>query len=91
MPQKGALWTEAFTGKLTDTVKLVGTTINCGGIVVDGLSRANPHVQTFAMATDAVSGTALQCMQILPCCSVAATDKGGWQHVLVCVEIFSAA
>ncbi|GAB4815440.1 hypothetical protein N2152v2_002486 [Parachlorella kessleri] len=51
---KGALWTEAFTGKLTDTVKLVGTTINCGGIVVDGLSRANPHVQTFAMATDAV-------------------------------------
>ena len=59
MSQKGALWTEAFTNKLTDTVKLVGSTINCGGITADGLTRINPHVQTFAMATDAVSDNSL--------------------------------
>ena len=45
-------WTEALTGKLTESVKLVGATINCGG----GYFHPNPqpHVQSYAIATDQV-------------------------------------
>lgn len=43
----GGNWTELFTGKLNEVVKLVGTTIN----VYNGL----PHVQSMVMALDQTS------------------------------------
>ncbi|KAK9817964.1 hypothetical protein WJX72_005006 [[Myrmecia] bisecta] len=47
---KGVMhWTQAFTNKLTDVVKLVGATINCGGAYE---MPATPHVQTYVVATD---------------------------------------
>ena len=39
-------WTEAFTSKINDEVKLVGPTISCGSPL--------PHVQSFLLATDMV-------------------------------------
>eukprot|EP00775_Hariotina_reticulata_P012780 gene12780-12909_t len=51
-------WMSAFTSKLTDTVKLVGSTISCEGSPLHGHQRGrwrrNPHVQSYAVATDAV-------------------------------------
>lgn len=44
-------WTEAFTSKLTNVVKLVGATINCGGAY--GRPPV-PHVQSYVVATDRV-------------------------------------
>ena len=38
-----ACWTDIFLGRVTDTVKLVGTTVNC---------QASPHVQSMLWATD---------------------------------------
>lgn len=49
-------WTEAFTGSLTDTVKLVGPTISCVGVPfaanISNEWRKVAHVQSYAMATD---------------------------------------
>ena len=49
-------WTTAFTTRLTETVKLVGSTISCGGTFRGELhrspQRAFPHVQSYALATD---------------------------------------
>ena len=46
---RGAAWTRVFTAKLNERVKLVGSTISCGG----GYTQApTPHVQTYAVATD---------------------------------------
>lgn len=36
-------WTDIFLGRITDTVKLVGTTVNC---------QPSPHVQSMLWATD---------------------------------------
>ncbi|KAG2498860.1 hypothetical protein HYH03_003052 [Edaphochlamys debaryana] len=51
-------WTEPFTRKLTDEVKLVGPTISCEGSPLNGdfrgKWRSNPHVQSFVVATDQV-------------------------------------
>lgn len=44
-------WTEAYTSKLTNVVKLVGSTVNCGGAY--GRPPV-PHVQTYVVATDRV-------------------------------------
>jgi hypothetical protein len=50
-------WTEAFTNKLKDHVKLVGSTISCEGAPVNGNAaaewRGNPAVSPHAWATDA--------------------------------------
>ena len=51
-------WTDVFISKITDTVKLVGPTINCEGSPlkgnVDAHWRRNPHVQSYTVATDQV-------------------------------------
>ena len=47
-------FTQLMTSKLIDDVKLVGPTISCGGTIRDGEVRQNPHVQSYAMATDSV-------------------------------------
>lgn len=44
-------WTRAFTDKLTDDIKLVGATISCGE---SGPHPPTAHVQSYAVATDAV-------------------------------------
>lgn len=44
-------WTRPFTDKLTPSVKLVGSTINCGG---SHEHPPEPHVQSYVVATDAV-------------------------------------
>jgi len=44
-------WTRAFTGKITDKVKLVGSTLCCGEIED---YPPTLHVQTYAVATDSV-------------------------------------
>lgn len=50
-------WTEAFTNKIKDHVKLVGSTISCEGAPVNGNAaaewRGNPAVSAHAWATDA--------------------------------------
>ena len=46
-------WTEALTGKLTDRVKLVGATINCGGGYLH--PEPQPHVQSYVVAMDQVT------------------------------------
>ena len=48
-------FTELMTNKLVGDVKLVGPTINCEGTAefTTGERRQNPHVQSFAVATDA--------------------------------------
>ena len=50
-------WTEALTRKLTESVKLVGATINCGGGYFH--PDPQPHVQSYAVAMDAVSAHSL--------------------------------
>ena len=54
--QEDLHWTTAFTSRLSDTVKLVGSVISCGGIFKGELrrspSRTDPHVQSYALATD---------------------------------------
>lgn len=45
-------WSTAFTRKLAGDVKLVGSTINCGGAYA--LSAQQPHVQSYAVAMDQV-------------------------------------
>jgi hypothetical protein len=49
-------FTKLMTSKLSDEIKLVGPTINCeqGPTLPSGETRANPHVQSFAVATDQV-------------------------------------
>lgn len=49
-------WEDLFISRLTNEVKLVGPTINCEGAAKEDSRewRANPHVQSYAMATDAV-------------------------------------
>eukprot|EP00882_Tetradesmus_deserticola_P016554 GHRQ01017688.1.p1 GENE.GHRQ01017688.1~~GHRQ01017688.1.p1 ORF type:complete len:308 (+),score=99.69 GHRQ01017688.1:374-1297(+) len=51
-------WMSAFTSRLTGSVKLVGSTISCEGSPLHGQQKArwrhNPHVQSYAVATDKV-------------------------------------
>eukprot|EP00879_Flechtneria_rotunda_P012042 GHRR01012577.1.p1 GENE.GHRR01012577.1~~GHRR01012577.1.p1 ORF type:complete len:347 (+),score=93.53 GHRR01012577.1:547-1587(+) len=51
-------WMSAFTSKLSGNVKLVGSTISCEGSPLHGQQtgkwRHNPHVQSYAVATDQV-------------------------------------
>jgi hypothetical protein len=48
-------WTRPLLNKLSDTVKLVGPTINCEGSESEGGKwKQNPHVQSFVVATDQV-------------------------------------
>ena len=53
-------WTEPFVRRLRGDVKLVGPTISCEGSPLNGDVRGkwrrNPHVQSYAIATDRVSG-----------------------------------
>jgi hypothetical protein len=50
----------AFTSRLNEDVKLVGSTISCEGSPLHGKRsgrwRRNPHVQSYAVATDQVGG-----------------------------------
>ncbi len=49
-------WTQAFTSQFTDTIKLVGSSINCEKTHwkgdTKGKTRHNAHVQSYAIATD---------------------------------------
>ena len=67
-------FTLLMTSKLVGDVKLVGPTINCEGTAefATGERRQNPHVQSFAVATDAEG------MQLL-------IDSG---HVFKCYDHF---
>lgn len=51
-------WSDVLFSKLSDTVKLVGPTINCEGAPekgdVNAHWRKNPHVQSYLVATDRV-------------------------------------
>ena len=51
-------WTYPFLQRLTHDVKLVGSTISCEGTPLGGMVkekwRRNPHVQSYAVATDKV-------------------------------------
>lgn len=51
-------WTEAFTSRLTESVKMVGSAISCEGAPRAGHAalewRRNPYVLPYAWATDAV-------------------------------------
>ena len=51
-------WTDPFIHRLRGNVKLVGPTISCEGSPLDGVIhgkwRRNPHVQSYAVATDRV-------------------------------------
>jgi len=49
---KAMHWTDTFTSKINDNVKLVGPTINCGGI--PGMPTTAPHVQSYLLATDRI-------------------------------------
>ena len=57
--QAGRHWSKVFTDKLSQDVKLVGSTISCEGSHAGGDPnrelRQNPHVQSYAVATDQVS------------------------------------
>jgi hypothetical protein len=50
-------WTEAFTRKLVNDVKMVGSIISCEGAAKDGdasgVWRGNPYIKSHAWATDA--------------------------------------
>lgn len=50
-------WTRPFTDRLSSTVKLVGSTISCGG--AQGLP-GQPHVQSYVVATDRIGLTVLE-------------------------------
>lgn len=54
--QNHTRWQDLLIGKLTDRVKLVGPTISCEGSPYKGNAkgewRANPHVQSYVLATD---------------------------------------
>ena len=52
-------WTEAFTSKIDDVVKLVGPTISCGSPL--------PHVQSFLLATDMIGLSILHKEGALKC------------------------
>lgn len=41
-------WSEALTSRITATTKVVGATLNCGGVA--GL--VSPHVQSYLLAAD---------------------------------------
>lgn len=43
-----------MTSRLDDDTKLVGSLISCGGMSHRGRNHANPHIQSFAVATDAI-------------------------------------
>ena len=51
-------WTTAFTSRLSDSVKLVGSTVSCGSTFQGELHRSPsltcPHVQSYALATDQI-------------------------------------
>lgn len=53
-------WTAPFLRRIQGDVKLVGPTISCEGSPLDGdlqgKWRRNPHVQSYVVATDRVSG-----------------------------------
>lgn len=62
-------WTEPLLSKITARVKLVGATINCGGVMGPNSPDATAHVQSYVVATDATglgvlraSGTVLRCI-----------------------------
>lgn len=67
----GMHWTEPLTTKLSESVKLVGATINCGGGYFH--PDPQPHVQSYAVAMDAVSSQR-------PCHSPCLiTSQGSWE------------
>lgn len=56
--QRGLHWSKVFTGRLSEEVKLVGSTISCETAYMGGKpgneARHNAHVQSYVMATDQV-------------------------------------
>ena len=74
--QKGLHWSQVFTGRLSEDVKLVGSTISCETAYMGGRpgneARHNAHVQSYVMATDQVQCTPFHvCVPLLSrSCSV---------------------
>jgi hypothetical protein len=66
-------WTEVFTSKLDERVKMVGSMISCEGSPKDGNAagewRANPYVLPYAWATDKV-GCARMEQVLAHCCGL---------------------
>jgi hypothetical protein len=65
-------WSDVLFSKLSDTVKLVGPTINCEGAPEKGDVaapwRKNPHVQSYLVATDQVGlSVLLQDQNVFAC------------------------
>ena len=60
-------WTEAFTRKLVNRVKMVGSVISCEGAPKDGNAagvwRGNPYIKSHAWATDAEGFARLMAQQ----------------------------
>lgn len=60
-------WMSAFTSRLNEDIKLVGSTISCEGSPLHGKRsgrwRRNPHVQSYAVATDQVGLAFFVCRQ----------------------------
>jgi hypothetical protein len=59
VPLQGKMhWTEPYRKRLGRSVKLVGPTISCEGVPLHGdvlgAWRRNPHVPSYAFATDKV-------------------------------------
>jgi hypothetical protein len=61
---RGGPWSRIFTERITDSVKLVGSTISCEGAPLGGDPsaewRQNPHVQSYVLATDQTGLAILQ-------------------------------
>ena len=78
--QGKARWQDIFTSRITDSVKLVGSTISCEGSPKDGNVsaewRTNPHVQSYIVATDKVAS----CLESLPV-NVSCISKKAWRNL----------
>ena len=60
-------WTRVFTDAITDTVKLVGPSISCENFCFtppggEKTCRQHPHIQSVAVATDAVRSLLLEAL-----------------------------
>lgn len=61
-------WPLLFTDALDATIKLSGTVISCGGIVNEQLgARANPHLQSYLLATDVLGLKILKDAGVFDC------------------------
>ncbi len=82
----GMHWTAAFVRKLRGDVKLVGSTINCGGAYA--LSAQQPHIQSYAVAMDQVRR---QCSTVWARTLGAVDGSAFWLKLAACPDGVSCA